>query len=372
MGLANPIIETNWFEAIQPAYTDGKPNFLDENGDLVPGIYSGLENDVYHGLPAYSSSLIKLLAKKTPAHALREYFSDKERKRTLTQVRTLDTGTLGHELILEPEGFNSRYFRLPLHTDFSDMLFTADEMKAKCKELKLKVSGTKSELTERLLAHDPSIRIFDVIMLNHLQQGAGEAAVAEAKAAVERKQCSSVVRAFEIDDVKRLAKKQPVDGLVWDDAQSIFESFSKHPRARKLISNGWAELAVIVKCPVTGLWLKCKFDYINKLAIASDVKTTRTCDPVKFVFQCKDLRYDVQESYYKYVGNLAGIPVNSFAFIGIEYAEADICEVFETSKRRQSIANADMHSALEVLKTCLETDDWHGYSRFGEIIVLDW
>ena len=288
---------TEWYDAIQPAYTDGQANFFDENGELVCGIYAGVENEVYHGLAAYSSSLIKELCKNTPAHVFRNYFSDIERKRTLQQHYTLDTGTLGHALILEPEIFSDTYFRLPLETEHPDALTTADELKKRCAELGLKVTGTKDQLVTRIIEHVPTTAIFDDIVKQTMIKGAGLQAVEAAMDAVKQKRCSSIVRGFELDDVKAVAKRQPVDGLVWNDAQRILKTFHAHPKAARFVCDGFAELTVIARCPETGLLLKAKFDYINKMAVASDVKTTRSANPYKFRSQCRELRYDVQEAF---------------------------------------------------------------------------
>ncbi|GAA5138541.1 PD-(D/E)XK nuclease-like domain-containing protein [Thalassotalea piscium] len=371
MSLAIETSTPQWFETIQPAYINGQPTYLDENGELIEGIYTDLENDVYHSLDAFSSSLVKELIKNTPAHVFRQYLSGIERKRTLSLTRTLDTGTLGHELILEPNGFFNRYFRLPLAKEYENALSTATQLKAKCTELSLKTSGSKPELITRLTEHDPKILIFDVILEKLIIKHAGDKAFKLAQKQVELKNASSIIRAFELPIVQKEALKKPIDGLVWDDAQRILATFKKHRRAPRFINNGYAELTVIARCPVTGLMLKTKFDYINKQALASDVKTTRSTNPIKFALQCRDLRYDVQEAFYKYVANLAGVPVKIFGFISIEYADADICEVFEISKRRQMLAHADMTKGLQVLADCLDTNDWYGYSKHDEIMVID-
>lgn len=364
--------EKNWYDNILPAYDNGNPTYLDGDNNLIEGVYSGLENDVYHSLDAFSSSLIKELVKNTPAHVFRKYMSDISRKRTLQLQRTLDTGTLGHELTLEPEGYKNRYFRVPVAAEYPDALHTAAQLAAKCKEHALKTTGTKADLIARLKEANIAVVIFESLIEELLKSEAGEIAVAIAYTEVDAKNASSLIRAFDLAEVKKLAKKQPVDGVVWDDAMRILNTFSKHSRAPRLISNGFAELTVIARCPMTGLMLKCKFDYINKLAIASDVKTTRSACPIKFGYQCKELRYDIQEAYYVYVANLANIPVELFAFISIEYLEADICEVFELNKRRKLTAKKEMHEALRVLSECLETNEWHGYSKNGEIMVIGW
>lgn len=365
--------KTQWYDHILPAYNiDGKANYLNDKGELIEGIYDGVENDVYHSLDAYSSSLIKELVKSTPAHAFRHYFSEIKRTRTLTQARTLDTGTLGHEVILEPQGFYERYFKLPHAHDHTDALFTTQQMAKKCKELNLKISGSKKELTKRLIEHDKNIKIFEHIIEQTLLKNAGISAFNAATTAVEKKQASSLLRAFELEEITKLATKNPVDSVIWDDIMRILDTFSKHARAPRLINDGFAELAVFARCPKTGLMLKCKFDYINKQAIASDVKTTRSADPKNFTYQCKDLRYDVQESFYRYVGNLAGIPVKLFAFIAIEFNQADICEVYEFSKIRQHKAHQDMLKGLDTLVDCLNSQHWYGYTKNDEIMVINW
>ena len=364
---------TEWLNTILPAYDDlGNPNFLDSNGDLVEGIYSGVPNSVYHELDAHSSSLIKELAKNTPAHVFRQYFSNEERKRTAAQRNTLDTGTYGHELILEPIGFYDRYFRVPLAIEYPTALHTSAELKDALKAAGQKVSGTKSELVKRLLDAKPNTLIFDDLIAKSIIKGAGVKAYNEAVKMVEDNKCSSLLAAFNDGALSHITHKTPIDGLVWDDAHRILDTFKSHARAKRLISNGFAELTVIARDPDTGLMLKVKFDYINKHAIASDVKSTRSANPNKFRFQCRDLRYDVQESFYKYVANLAGIPVKLFAFIGVEYLEADICEVFEMKRTRQMIAHNDMKKAIATLKECLDSENWYGYTKNDEVVVIDW
>lgn len=363
----------NWFDNISPAYNDlGEPNFLDSQGDLIEGIYDGVPNDVYHNLDAFSSSLIKELTKNTPAHVYRQYYSDVERKRTLAQRATLDTGTYGHELILEPAGFYDRYFRVPLAADYPAALHTAAEIKDILKEKGEKTSGTKAELIKRLTKIDKSVQIFDCILASAIIKGAGLSAYNEALKLIDEKKCTNVISAFDDGKLSHITNKTPIDGLVWDDAHRIQSTFKSHARAKRLISNGYAELTVIARDPDTGLMLKTKFDYINKRAVASDVKTTRSANPRKFAMQCRDLRYDVQESFYKYVANLAGIPVKLFAFVSIEYLEADICEVFELKRSRQITADNDMRDGLRMLKECLDTENWFGYSKNDEIMVIDW
>lgn len=364
---------TPWHERIQSAYDDdGHPNYLNDKGELIEGIYDGLENDVYHSLDAYSSTMLKTLVKTSPAHVYREYYSGIERVRTTTQRNTLDTGSYGHELVLEPVGFYQRYFRTPLPTEHKHALTSAEDLKAKCKELDLKVSGTKKELTQRLLEHDPDLPIYESIISNLYQDALTPEQFSAVQQLVDEKKAKTLAEACEQHKKVDPSMKLPIDGMVWDDAHEIHNTFKKHARARRCISGGFAELTIISRCPTTGLLLKAKFDYINKYGIASDVKTTRSANPDKFAKQCRDLRYDVQESFYRYVATLQGVNIECFSFIALEYADASICELFEIASENRDKAYSDLNDALEQLNYCLETDDWFGYSKNDEVFVIKW
>ncbi|MBW8191328.1 PD-(D/E)XK nuclease-like domain-containing protein [Neiella marina] len=372
MGTAEELsIEKHWLDRVGPAYdADGEPNFQDASGNLIEGIYTDLPNNVYHSLPAISSSKLKKFA-ESPAHYYRQYLSDIERARTLTQVRTFDTGSMGHELVLEPEGFHDRYFRLPLMHEIDDVLVTIDDLKTKCEELKLKTSGSKPELIKRLLEVAPKLPIFDAIIAQTLRDNVGAQAYAAAEKFIsEAKSRMSIVRAFEDESIKELCDKIPLDGIMWDDAHRIAKSAKDHPYADKLISNGYPELTVIARDPRTGLMLKVKYDWLRFDSIAVDVKTTRSAASSGFAYQCADLRYDIQQEFYKYVGNLAGIPIKIFVFIAIEYADADICEPYELSDDDIEEGYRDLMGYLSKLEDCLKLDDWFGYTRRDRITVL--
>lgn len=330
----------SWVDGIQPAYDEnGGKNFLDENGELVAGIYTDLENDVYHSLNALSSSGLKT-SKKSMAHYYRNYKSDIERKRTTTMTNTLDTGTLAHELILEPEKFYEHWARdiKPSDFDESTLLVTVDSIKKYLKENSLKVSGSKDELIKRCFDHDPDCNVFGVKQIKHRLENSG---------------------------------KTIVDAIVWDDAHRIQKSHLNNPMANWIVSEGYAELTMIAKCPETDMWLKVKFDYIREDGIASDVKTSRCANPAKFARQCADLHYDYQQVFYTYVANLCGVTIEAFSFIVIEYAEADICEVMEISERRISKVQSEFMESIMELQEAIETDTWTGYNKKGGVTVID-
>lgn len=320
---------------VTAGYDDqGKPNFLDANGDLIAGIYTDIPNEVYHSLAAFSSSMIKKFL-TSPAHYYRHYIDPVNRKRTSKATEyTLDAGSYSHELILEPKGFYDRYFRELSQAENPELLSAGDDIKSLCKKNGLKSSGTKAVLIERLLECDLSLGdlIFDVAQQRHLEANTG---------------------------------KTGIDAVVWDDAHRACKTVRDQRWADSLLSDGVPELSVIARCPETGRWLKVRFDWLSYAGVPVDLKTSRSANPLKVIYYFADLKYDIQAYMYSYVGRLAGIPIprNTFPFVCVEFIDADICEVFELSNDDFRIAGANYHHAINELIECLENDDWYGYTE---------
>ena len=72
-----------------------------------PGWYKGLSNEDYHGSAGWSSSQIKTLLEKTPAHLLYGMSHPSE------PTANMALGTAVHTLVLEPETFNSEFIVAP-------------------------------------------------------------------------------------------------------------------------------------------------------------------------------------------------------------------------------------------------------------------
>lgn len=337
---------SNWIDFAKPAYDqNGRPLFLDNNGDLVEGIYLNMPNDVYHNLKALSSTGLKKFI-ESPAHYYREYLSGIDRKRTLSQRRTLDTGTHAHSLILEPEGYYSIFFRDVIPADYPKALHTATEIEACLAELNLKKTGNKAEKIERLFQADPNIEIFDKLREENLfRQG------------------QPMEMEFEGETVLTYGGKIPVDGQVWDDAHRAMETVRNHSEANAYIQDGLPEVAILARDPITGLMLKVKFDWLRFDDAAVDVKTTQSTKPEDFSRQLFNLHYDVQQEFYKYVAAVAGIQVNTFVFVAVEFVNADVCQPYELSDKHISRAFKKVMRGLKEMKSCYETQRWYGWSQ---------
>ena len=344
---------SNWVDRAIEAYDeDGNENFRDASGELIEGIYLNLPNDVYHSLPALSSSGLKKF-KESPPHYYREYLSNITTNRTVQQQRTFDAGTYGHELVLEPEGYYDRYFRMPLPIDFPNALRTDAEIKTELTKRKLKVSGSKSEKIARLLEADPTVPVLENLMevacLKHGKEG---------QTTIEGR------------EVATYGGKVGIDGQVWDAAQRIAKSVKDEVIADAFIRHGLPEVAIIARCPITGMMLKVKFDWLRFDDQAGDVKTTMSAMPDDFSRQMKKLSYDLQQAFYCYVAEMAGIRIRRFVFIAVEYQHADYCQLYCLSNKRRARAEKVRDELLQEFSECKRLNSWK--SRYtGSMIELD-
>lgn len=336
---------SNWVQRAKPAYENGEPTYLDAQGELTEGIYLEMPNDVYHALPALSSSKLKKFI-DSPAHYYREYLSNITRKRTTAMQNTFDAGTHAHTLVLEPQGYYQRNFRDVMPIDYPDALHTAVQIEEQLVTLGLKKSGTKAEKITRLVAADPTAAVFEAIQQREYdKQGVKSTEVVEG------------------EEVITYGGKIPVDGQVWDDAHRAAKTTRNHSEANAYLSNGLPEVAIIHRCPDTKLMLKVKFDWLRFDDEAVDLKTTLSTRPEKFLRQLNDLHYDGQQEFYKYVALLSGIDIKSFTFVATEYVHADICQPFNLSSSKTMRAREKVQLGLKEMAKCIETDNWYGWSK---------
>lgn len=381
-----------WFTKAKPAYEEVNgeqvPTFCDDKGELIEGIYFDLSNDVYHSLNAMSSSQVKNYLDSVTRYAY-EYVYGISRRKTKQQEKTLDTGTLIHELVLEPLTFLKTRFREPVQSDLpDDALVTTKDIDAALiqhglsateskddkirrlqqakasvdtSELKtvkdvnealvkhgLSKSESKYEKAQRLLAEAPELRIFDVELEDaRRQQGAPKDAVIEGR------------------EVTTWGGKLPVEGITWDDAVRSAQAVVHHPHAAEYLSEGFAEVTFIARCPVTGMMLKAKFDWLTIWDVATDLKSTRDTKASRFKRQIEDLRYDVQEQFYTYVASLLGVHLRRFIFVAVEYATAINCQpVVITNQKTIRKAREDMMRALQEIKERYASNNWqNNYDR---------
>lgn len=201
-----------------------------------PGIYFDLPDEVYHASAGLSSSAIKELL-ISPLDYWANY-RNPDREKFDTQANIF--GKAMHKRTLEgSEAFYCDYAILPDQIDYPKSLHKTDQLKIKCRELKLIVSGTIPDLSARILDEDPDVEIWHNIMQSF----------------IEANQDKTLLRPDQGHDIETRA--------------SIIES---HKDAQKAFKGGRAEVSIFWDDEETGIRMKARLDYLKLKAII-DLKT---------------------------------------------------------------------------------------------------
>ena len=202
-----------------------------------PGVYFDMSFADYLADPSLSASGIKdlLIAPETfyerspmnPGH---------ERKDT----KDLTNGSAYHARVLEGlEAFNAEYAIMPAEEDYPKALKGVKALKAACKDLELKQSGTIEELSERLVEKDPTIQTWHHVLTAFETQNQGKTFISK-------------------EWGQRIEAK----------AQLLHA----HPEVRKAITGGYPEVSIFWRDPETGVPMKARIDYL-KIKAQMDLKS---------------------------------------------------------------------------------------------------
>ncbi len=146
-----------------------------------------------------------------------------------------------------------------------------------------------------------------------------------------------------------------------DVIEGVHSSLMAHPAAKELLSQSYeAELTLIWDDPLTGLRCKVRIDrYLKEVAVLLDLK--KCADVVKFINQICTLHYDIQVSWYIRGCFACGLPVNKFAFIGVEDAAPFKVRTGCLSERWIADANEATERILLLVKESKEKNFFPAY-----------
>lgn len=197
---------------------------------LPDGVHLGLAEAAYLADAALNQSGVKSLLVSPLTYWANNL--DPDREDDATDAKKL--GKAYHVRLVEgAAAFAERYAVLPDMADHPDALDGLAELKAKCKDLSLPVSGTVAELCERIAQANPEAVLWPGIM-------------AEFKDAAEGK-CLLKADAF-----KQLERRA-----------AIIEA---DPVARQAFAGGVPEVSIFWTDAGTGIRMKCRVDYLKTRA----------------------------------------------------------------------------------------------------------
>lgn len=231
---------------------------------LEYGIYFNLNEDEYRAEPCPSASSLKTLI-VSPKDFWDQSWMNPDRP--VHEVKQhLEFGKAVHSYILEPDTFG-KY--APEFVAPEGCLKTADDLKAflTLKEFKFKSSAKKQELIDAAIDVDPNAPIFDNLQTAYYEKNKGKIFLPA-------------------DDFSKLAVMKK-----YLDVETQFMDYFQH---------GVPEVSFIFPCPVTGIKMKARLDYLT-LHI-SDLKTfsKKSKKPIDGIVRDAFMyeRYDIQ--FYVY------------------------------------------------------------------------
>ena len=286
-------------------------------------IVRGIPIDVYHKMPALSNSGLKMLL-DCPARYYYKYLSGEYEPKEKPHFKI---GKACHCYILEgKEKFEQIYW----HNPYSDWL-----------------KSDIVQLLQNAYGYDCSISKFPVSELTEILLD---------NAGIVPKQIH--LNKNELNQVIGTAK------AIKSNKQA-YAAFAQ---------KGECELSIFWKDEGSGLWLKCRPDFLPyDCEAVPDYKTCTSVNPAVFYKDFLNFGYHVQAAMYKAgIKAVTGKDVQAFFFVAQEKEPPYITQVFVPDMGLIEHGNKAVRNAISVYLKCKETGIWNTYSdRVVELSLQD-
>jgi len=134
---------------------------------------------------------------------------------------------------------------------------------------------------------------------------------------------------------------------------------------------GRAELSVITKDPVTGIDVRCRFDWLTDTGRPLDLKTTQDARPDAFARSVANYRYHVQAAFYADVWEWeTGERLDRFEFVAVEKTMPHALSVYRLDDEAIAEGRRLYREALNLYADCLERDEWPAYGSEPQWLCL--
>lgn len=164
------------------------------------------------------------------------------------------------------------------------------------------------------------------------------------------------------DFVAKHAGKDILDQDQYNLVMKVREAILNHPLAKRLLMSGYVENTYYWTDPDTGVKCKCRPDFLNKLGIGVDIKSTEDASPDAFGRSATKYRYPVQGAFYTDGLEANGIYLDSFVFIAVEKKPPYAVACYELPSRGYDIGRQQYKANLRTYAECKASNEWPGYS----------
>ncbi|MFD2232799.1 PD-(D/E)XK nuclease-like domain-containing protein [Phaeospirillum tilakii] len=174
-----------------------------------------------------------------------------------------------------------------------------------------------------------------------LRSNAGKAFAAQAEG-----EGKTLIRAKEFEAVKAMRDAAMRSDLV-----------------RLALSNGRAEQSLFWQDAETGVWLRCRPDWLPTVPVhVPDFKTTTSAHPDDFRRAVQDYGYHIQAAHtLDGIEAVTGTRPDSFFFIVQEKAPPYLCSICTLDDEAMMWGERLARRAIRLFARCLETGHWPGY-----------
>jgi len=236
----------------------------------------------------------------------------------------MEFGSMVHKYVLEPDSFLNEYFILPEKT--SDLDHDSESLKAMCKELGEKVTGTKRELASRIRNHNPDFQIYE-----------------------------------EVVDSLSSGDKKPVPPDVAKKLEEIKSKIMSHDKVGSWISLAdkekkgyWTHSSGVVMPFVADAFLMHK-----GIGVCIDLKITTHFEPNKFMRNLFDSGYHIQAAAYcQAITELTGQTFENFLFITIEPAAPHRIRFLQLDSAALDAGKLELNKYMIEFKERFLNQDW--------------
>ena len=131
-----------------------------------------------------------------------------------------------------------------------------------------------------------------------------------------------------------------------------------------LSQKGEPELSIFWQDEKTGVWLKCRPDFLPyDCKNVPDYKTADSVDPYKFFGSFVKYRYYVQAAMYRMgIKAVTGIDVDNFFFLAQEKEPPYVSQIFVPDDNFLIYGEKIIYNAIEKYLECQESGLWNTYS----------
>lgn len=162
-----------------------------------------------------------------------------------------------------------------------------------------------------------------------------------------------------------------------DMIQTVKRNIQGHEKAASLVDTPFRELTLVWVDPKTRILCKARLDLFVQaeggVIILPDLKTCRDARREPFYQSIRTYGYDFQAAFYRraVASHFKTDPaLIHFAFIAVEKTAPFDLNVWVPDEQMMNLADADVERALEILRDCIERDEWPGYSQSLDAVMI--